>query len=133
MVKPPAVDPALSGRRILVVEDEMLVAMMREDILGDLGCTVVGPASRIAEALALARTVAIDGAFLDVNVAGERVFPVAAALAERQVPFIFVSGYSENVLEAPFAGRPALKKPFPPSAIAEVLKRCLTEQAGSGT
>lgn len=118
-------DPALSGRRILVVEDEMLVAMLMEDILADLGCVVVGPAARVADALERVRTEALDCAFLDVNVAGERVFPVADALAERNVPFIFVSGYGEDVLEPRFAGRPALKKPFPPSEIETVLKRHL--------
>jgi CheY-like chemotaxis protein len=123
-------DPALAGRRILVVEDEMLVAMLIEDILADLGCTVVGPAVRVAEALPMAESAALDCAFLDVNVAGERVFPVAAALAGRSVPFVFVSGYGEDALEAPFAGRPALRKPFPPSEIAAVLKRCLATAAG---
>jgi CheY-like chemotaxis protein len=125
-VTAPPPDPDLAGRRVLVVEDEMLVAMLVEDILAQLGCTVVGPAARIAEALPMARSEALDCAFLDVNVAGERVFPVAAALAERRVPFVFVSGYGEDALEAPFADRPALRKPFPPSEIEAVLRRCLT-------
>lgn len=126
------IDADLSGRRILVVEDEMLVAMLMEDILAELGCTVVGPAARVAEALPLAENQTLDCAFLDVNVAGERVFPVAAALAARAVPFVFVSGYGEEALEPPFAGRPALKKPFPPSEIETVLRRCLAGATAAG-
>ena len=95
----PSPDPDLAGRRVLVVEDEMLVAMLVEDILAQLGCTVVGPAARIAEALPMARSEALDCAFLDVNVAGERVFPVAAALAERRVPFVVPTASYGNPLD----------------------------------
>jgi len=69
--------PELAGKRILVVEDEMLVAMLIEDMLAEAGCVVIGPFARVPEALAAARTETVDAALLDVNVAGETVFPVA--------------------------------------------------------
>lgn len=115
----------LTGRRVLVVEDEILVAMLIEDILADLGCEVVGPASRVAAAIDLARSAEIDVAFLDVNVAGEEVFPVAEALAARGIPFVFVSGYGDEALEGSFVGRPTLKKPFPPDDLGAALRACL--------
>jgi len=87
--------PWLKGKRILVVEDEALIAVMVEDMLSELGSTVVGPAATIEQALALARSEDIDGAVLDVNVRGERIDPVAEALAGRGVPMLFATGYGE--------------------------------------
>jgi DNA-binding response OmpR family regulator len=83
----------LTNKRVLVVEDEILVALLVEDMLADAGCVVVGPFSRVPQALAAAKTEPIDIALLDVNVAGEMVFPVAHALEERGIPFLFVTGY----------------------------------------
>lgn len=87
--------PWLKGKRILVVEDEALIAVMVEDMLTELGSVVVGPAATIEQALVLARSEAIDGAVLDVNVRGERIDPVAEALAKRHVPMLFATGYGE--------------------------------------
>ena len=87
---------ALQGRRILVIEDESLVAMLLETILDDMGCAVVGPESNIDDGLIAATTEAsLDAALLDVNVAGREVFPVAEALKARGVPFVFSTGYGE--------------------------------------
>ena len=119
---------SLEGRRILVVEDEMLVSMLIEDILLDLGCEVVGPASRVPKALEIAQSEQVDAALLDMNVAGERVFPVADALAKRGIPFAFVSGYGDEVLDAPHAGRPVVKKPFPANALEVTLRACLVNR-----
>ena len=100
------------GLRILVVEDEMMVAMLLEDMLGELGCIVVGPAPRVRHALELAVAEAIDGAILDVNVAGEKVFAVADALAARGIPFLFATGYGSAGLLEEYRDRPTLQKPF---------------------
>ena len=119
-------DPAgLNGRRVFVVEDETLVSMLIEDILEDFGCTVVGPAARLDQALTLAQSEQIDVAILDVNLAGTRVFPVADILAKRGVPFIFASGYGDLALEGPHVGRPVVQKPFSPEAIGEILVAAL--------
>jgi len=83
------------GKRILVVEDEALIAVMVEDMLTDMGSVVVGPAATIESALELARGEAIDAAILDVNVRGERIDPVAEALMARGVPVLFATGYGE--------------------------------------
>ena len=107
-------DLPLAGLRVLVVEDETLVAMLLEDMLGDLGCEVAATASRIAQAVELARDpgLAFDVAILDVNVAGESITPVAQALSERPVPFVFATGYGESGVPEAFRGRPVLQKPF---------------------
>ena len=88
---------SLSGRRILVIEDEMMVAMLLKDILVDLGCTVLGPAARVEQALAMIEAAgALDAAVLDINLNGQKSYPVADALAARGVPFIFATGYSRH-------------------------------------
>lgn len=113
---------ALNGRRVLVVEDESLVAMLLETILEDLGCQVVGPAATVDEAVELIRADAgLDAALLDVNVGGRPVFPAAAALAERGVPFLFASGYGAAGLPAEWSDRPTIQKPFTEDAIGQAL------------
>jgi two-component SAPR family response regulator len=107
------------------VEDEMLVSMLMEDILTDFGCAVVGTVARLDDALKCAREEEMDIALLDVNLSGKRSFPVADILAERGVPFLFVSGYGEHALEAPHQNRPIIQKPFSPEAIAEALRKAL--------
>jgi len=102
----------LQGRRILVVEDEFLVAMLIEDILEAAGCVVSGPIPRLAEALDAARREACDAAVLDVNLAGQRVFPVADILSGRNIPFLFVTGYGTVALLGDYAERPRICKPF---------------------
>ena len=88
----------LSGRRVLVVEDETMVAWLLEDMLADLGCAVVGPAARVNQALAMLDAEAIDAAVLDVNLNGQMSYPVADALAARGVPFVFSTGYNKDSL-----------------------------------
>ncbi|HET6804519.1 MAG TPA: response regulator [Frateuria sp.] len=98
--------------RILLVEDEMLVAMLLEDMLVEAGHTIVGPMARIDQAVEAARSEAIDLAILDVNVGGEEVYPVAEALASREIPFAFATGYGAHGLAEPWQDRPTLQKPF---------------------
>ncbi|MBP1475873.1 response regulator [Frateuria sp. MAH-13] len=98
--------------RILLVEDEMLVAMLLEDMLSEAGHTIIGPMARIDQAVEAARTETVDLAILDVNVAGEEVYPVAEALAAREIPFAFATGYGAHGLREPWQDRPTLQKPF---------------------
>jgi CheY-like chemotaxis protein len=98
--------------RILLVEDEAIIAIMVEDLLTDLGYEVVGPASNVAEALRLAQSEELAGAVLDVNVGGTTVYPVADALAARQIPFMFVSGYGPAGIEPRYVDTPVLTKPI---------------------
>jgi CheY-like chemotaxis protein len=102
----------LQGLRVLVVEDEMLVAMLIEVYLNELGCTIAHSASRIAKALESLHATPIDAAVLDINVAGDSVLPLAEALEERGIPFIFASGYGARGIEPRWAGYPVLQKPF---------------------
>lgn len=115
--------PDLLGKRVLVVEDELLVAMLVEDMLADAGCVVVGPFARVAEAVIAAQTETVDGALLDVNVAGEKVFPVAYALAKRGVPFLLVTGYGDAALPAEHPEWEAHAKPFKAEHLANCLAR----------
>ena len=117
---------ALNGRRVLVVEDESLVAMLLETILEDMGCTPVGPASNIDDGEAMARDTAdLDAALLDVNVAGRHVFPVAEALKARGVPFIFSTGYGEGGLPDEWRGNPTIQKPFTEAAVRDALMKAM--------
>lgn len=103
----------IAGRRILVVEDEFLVALSTTDVLEDADCEIVGPASRVAMALGLALSEKLDAAVLDINLAGEMIWPVAEALASRGVPFVFLSAYTPlSVIPTVFAAIPRLDKPL---------------------
>ncbi|NMN57532.1 CheY-like chemotaxis protein [Xanthobacter sp. SG618] len=123
----------LSGRRVLVVEDEYLVALGLDDNLRSLGYTVVGPVASLAAAVTAASSEQIDAAILDVNLAGEPVYPAAAILAERGIPFIFCSGYTGSVrMPAEFADAPRVAKPYTSRVIADALADLIGAGAGSG-
>jgi DNA-binding NtrC family response regulator len=111
----------LNGLRVLVVEDEALVALQLEDMLTDLGCAVIGPAARVHQALDLLDGCRLDTAVLDLNVAGELVYPVADALARRGVPFIIATGYGAGAVAVPYRRRPILQKPFLLSQLRQVM------------
>ena len=102
----------LNGLRILIVEDEAAISLLLEDMLLDFGCEVVGPAGRLAAALDLAASETFDLAILDVNVAGEPIYPVAEALDARRVPFVFSTGYGSAGIRDLYRDRPVLQKPF---------------------
>jgi DNA-binding response OmpR family regulator len=104
--------PSLAGRRVLLVEDEMLIAMVIEAALEDEGVEVVGPFGRLAQAIEAAEREQVDVALLDVNLAGQYVYPVADILEGRGIPFLFLTGYGE--VETP-CGRTrwrSIGKPF---------------------
>ena len=116
----------LSGRRVLVVEDETMVAWLLEDMLADLGCAVVGPAAHVNQALAMLDAEAIDAAVLDVNLNGQNSYPVADALAARGVPFVFSTGYNKDSLPNSYQGFPVLQKPFDRLKLRDTLAKLLT-------
>jgi CheY-like chemotaxis protein len=109
----------LEGLRILVVEDEYAVAADMTWWLQDSGAEVVGPAPTIKDALTLvtAQGVTLDRAVLDVNLRGEKVFPVADALLNRAIPFIFATGYEDAMLPSAYAAVPRLIKPLERAAL----------------
>lgn len=102
----------LNGLRILVVEDEAAISLLLEDMLLDFGCEVIGPAARLSAALDAVAREQVDLAILDVNVAGEPIYPVAEALAQRSIPFVFSTGYGSAGIRDAFRDRPVLQKPF---------------------
>ena len=121
--------PALDGLRVMVVEDELLLAMELEEHLQEEGCTVIGPVARPVKALRLLETEHPDAAVLDLNLNGERSTAVADALVERGVPFVVVTGYVDMPFDEPaLRSAPRLGKPFR----SEDLIRMLTEACGNG-
>ena len=118
-------DAATSRRHIFVVEDELMIRMLLEDMLGELGYTVAAAAANMNEALEAAKNADFDLAILDVNLNGEPVSPVADALVARGVPFVFATGYGEHGLPEPYRDRPTLKKPFQLDGLKLVLQNAL--------
>ena len=111
----------LAGRRILVVEDEVMVSWMLEDMLEDLGCAVVGPAARVDQALAIIDAETFDAAVLDVNLNGEKSYPIADKLMARGLPFVFSTGYGRKGLNDSYLECPLLQKPFKQSTLGDAL------------
>jgi CheY-like chemotaxis protein len=99
-------------RQVLVVEDEVLVGMLLEDMLDELGCEVAAMSTHLDEALELALAAAFDFAVLDINLNGQRSFPIADLLAERGVPFLFATGYAARIVPERHAQVPLIQKPF---------------------
>ncbi len=110
----------LAGKRILLAEDEFLIALTAEDALVALGAVVVGPAYSLAESLALAEGEALDGAVLDVNLNGENSRPVADVLAQQGVPFVLATGYDRA--DNPH-GAPMIAKPYDEGRLDAALRR----------
>jgi CheY-like chemotaxis protein len=121
---------SVSGKRILIVEDEALVAMLVEDIVEDLGGIPIGPASTIEKGLSLALSESIDAAVLDVNIRGESIGPVARLLSERRIPIVVTSGYGAQANLDGVAADVIFEKPFDADQLANALVE-LTK-AGSG-
>jgi DNA-binding response OmpR family regulator len=121
-------ESALRGLNLLVVEDAFLVAV---DICAQLearGCKITGPVSRLGPAIELARTEPISGAVLDVNLAGELSFPIAAALGARHVPYVFLTGYDDDtIFPREFRGVPRLGKPFRNRDLVDIIVENIIE------
>lgn len=107
--------------RILVVEDEPIIALQIGEILQELGCIVIGPAGRLSVALRLATEAALDAAILDLDLRGQRVDPVAEQLAARRIPFVISSGHDAAALPGLFRDQPRLLKPFRREELVEAV------------
>lgn len=117
----------MTSSKVMIVEDEALVAMMVEDMLGDLGCEVAGSFGAVDDALAYlgGGGPRPDGAVLDINIGGEMVFPVAEALRERGVPFVFATGYGDLPRKG-FESIEVLAKPINVGALRQAVGRFRT-------
>jgi CheY-like chemotaxis protein len=115
----------LQGARVLIVEDDAIIAMMVEDMLTDLGCEIVGTAARLDAAVEKAKTLTLDLAMLDVNLDGAETFPVAEILSQRGVPFVFATGYGAHVTAGRFQDAPTLQKPYESRSLEQALTRAL--------
>jgi CheY-like chemotaxis protein len=120
----------LAGARVLVVEDDALIGLDIRDGLEDAGATVVGPIGRLDQAFEALADGALDAAVLDVNLAGEHVFPLADELAERGIPFLFLSGYDKRtVFPERYLDATALQKPVPQVVISAMVRRIVPRKA----
>jgi len=111
----------LGGRRVLVVEDEYLLAMDLTERLQELGVEVIGPAATVGGAIVLLEANQVDGAILDINIRGERVYPVADRLKQKNIPFVFTSGYSSELEPDAYASIPRCIKPTDFETVARLL------------
>jgi CheY-like chemotaxis protein len=118
-------DKLLSGRRVLVVEDEMLILALIEDMLADLGCESVTAAATVNQALALIDAQVFDAALLDINLNGNESYSVANALAAHGVPFAFSTGYTGGDIGDRYRDRPVLKKPWRNEDLVKIVNRLL--------
>ena len=119
----------LSGRRVLVVEDEMVVAWWLEEMLKNLGCVIVGPVARVAQALTMVETAeTIDMAVLDLNLNGQNSYVVADALVARRIPFVFGTGYNKDSLQEAYRNFPIMQKPYGEAQLTEALLKLMPEE-----
>jgi CheY-like chemotaxis protein len=115
--------PRDTGQAVLVVEDEPMIRMLLEDMLGELGYTIAAEAARIEEALEATKNADFDLAILDANLNGQPASPVADALVTRGTPFVFATGYGS--VPEPYRGRPMLTKPFQIDRLKQMLQSAL--------
>jgi CheY-like chemotaxis protein len=108
--------------RVLVIEDELMIRMLLQDMLDDLGHTLAGEAGHIDEAMTLARQADFDIAILDVNLGGQPISPVVEVLIARGLPFVFATGYGQRGVPEPYRMIPTLQKPFQADALALALE-----------
>lgn len=118
----------LAGRRILAVEDEMLVLMNIEMALKDFGCSAICSAASVTEALARLAEQRFDAAIVDVNLGGEKSYPVADALAQLGIPFVFSTGYSDHGDRADLEDCPVLRKPYTRAALFAAFEQMLPDE-----
>jgi DNA-binding NtrC family response regulator len=122
------VEAQAGSRRVLVVEDELMIRMLLEDMLAELGYTIAVTAAHLDEALRAAQNADFDIAVLDVNLNGVPISPVADALVVRGMPFVFATGYGEAGLPDLYRDRPTLKKPFQLDKLKDALQRALARK-----
>jgi DNA-binding response OmpR family regulator len=117
----------MSKQRILIVEDDTMVANAMDIFLRQAGYTVVGPVADFSSALAAAHTDDMDIVLLDLSLNGEKAFPIADILTERQIPFAVVTGHAEYLRPGNQIKAPVLRKPFNPKELVELVRALLTE------
>ena len=123
----------LEGLKVLVVEDNLLLAEVTKILLEETGCQVVGPAGWLQRGLELARAETLDGAVLDINLHGEMSFAIAEALSARGVPFVFVTGYEDrSIVPMAYRSAPRLDKPVADERLIEVIAAALAAKRPSG-
>ena len=127
----PAAKAELKGRRILVVEDSPVVGPFTADLLGELGCEVVGPAPNMAAARELVEAGDFDAALVDIHIRGERVFPLCEMLEAQGVPFVFTSGYADRNMPEKWEDRPRVQKPYTLDQIEKALRGLFEEDPKS--
>jgi CheY-like chemotaxis protein len=123
-------DPTLrfAGKQVLVAEDEFHVLLLLEDMLASLGCQIVETASRVDVTLQLARNCNVDVAVLDINLAGQKIYPAAETLKQRGIPLVFSTGYSLAGIDPAWSMYPVVQKPFLLDRLAQALARALPSQ-----
>ena len=113
------------GGRVLVCDDNLLIADVVAEFLRECGLEPMGPVGRLESAMRMARERALDGAILDINLAGRPCFPISAILSARRIPFIFLTGYPHASIPIEYRGAPLVSKPFEPTEMKEVLAHML--------
>jgi two-component SAPR family response regulator len=132
MMKKTAAD--LGSRRVLVVEDELLLALEIERVLEEAGAAVIGPVATLHQALERIKAEQIDLALLDINLGGQQVFPAAEALVERKIPAVLTTGYSTHVVPDHLRHLQMINKPFDAAALCQTVARALRSNgAGSSS
>ena len=126
-LREPSPSADLTGRRILVVEDSPVVGPFTADLLGELGCEVVGPAPNMAAAREVAEEGGYEAALMDVHIRGERVFPLCELLEAKGVPFVLTSGYADWTMADKWEDRPRLQKPYTLGQIEQALADLLAD------
>jgi CheY-like chemotaxis protein len=123
-------DEETGPRRMLIVEDEALIAMYVEDVVSRFGYSVAGVVNNVEEALAFIETHEIDVAVLDINLRGKLVFPFADALMKRDIPFVFASSYGEGGIPARYrvGPVPVVQKPFAPVELGRALAKRISRK-----
>ncbi len=123
---------SFEGLRVFIVEDQSMVTMLLEDMLDELGCRVAGHAAHLTEALSEAQTVACDVAILDMNLGGDNTLAVGQALASRNIPYLFATGYGDSLRQDNGRPAPVLGKPFRLAELEFALRALLSSRATQG-
>lgn len=123
-------DDSLAGRRVLIIEDESLLAMLLEDLLVDIGCEAAGVASTFQDAMEKAKSLTFDVAILDLNLNGRQSLPIAEVLLARGAPFVFATGYGAPTLPISLQGAPILQKPFQTRHLEQALRDAIAAATG---
>jgi CheY-like chemotaxis protein len=129
MTPAPSQGSVTPGLRILVVEDELMISMLVEDMLAELGHKVAGMAASIEEATRLADQGDFDGALLDVNLNGKTIDAVADTLMRRDIPFVFTTGYGQQGIPDAYRDWPALQKPYQTQQLGQALAHAIARRS----